>query len=293
MDAKVAIDQFNTIFGRHPHARALHAKGDFFSGTFTATEWAAERTTAAPFRGEPVPVLVRWSNGSGLPRGRDDSPDVRGMAVSLRHRDGAVDLVAQTAPRFPVRTPAAFMAMSRALAKPILMPAFLATHPAAIAPLLANAKAKVPVPPASYAVATYYPIHAYKWVAPDGAEIWVRYRLSPTGSAVPDGAFVGRDRLREEMRARVAAGPVVYALDAQVAGIGDDPHDPTSVWSATWRQAGELTITAHVEDPESAGDIVVFDPTRVVAGIELSDDPILHFRAQAYDESARRRMGGE
>jgi catalase len=33
----------------------------------------------------------------------------------------------------------------------------------------------------------------------------------------------------------------------------------------------------------------VFDPTHVVDGIELSDDPILHYRALAYAESVQRR----
>jgi catalase len=33
----------------------------------------------------------------------------------------------------------------------------------------------------------------------------------------------------------------------------------------------------------------VFDPTRVTAGIELSDDPILHFRPRAYSASVERR----
>ena len=63
----------------------------------------------ALFGGQPVPVLVRWSNGSGHPRNRDTGQDVRGMAVSFRPDlstvDGAIDLLGQTAPRFPVRTP--------------------------------------------------------------------------------------------------------------------------------------------------------------------------------------------
>jgi catalase len=33
----------------------------------------------------------------------------------------------------------------------------------------------------------------------------------------------------------------------------------------------------------------VFDPTRVTAGIELSDDPILHLRPRAYSASVERR----
>jgi catalase len=33
-----------------------------------------------------------------------------------------------------------------------------------------------------------------------------------------------------------------------------------------------------------------FDPTNVVSGIELSDDPILHFRSAVYGESYARRI---
>ncbi len=33
---------------------------------------------------------------------------------------------------------------------------------------------------------------------------------------------------------------------------------------------------------------MVFDPTRVVDGIELSDDPILRYRPAAYSESINR-----
>ena len=44
-----------------------------------------------------------------------------------------------------------------------------------------------------------------------------------------------------------------------------------------------------VADPESGGDVVVFDPTRVIDGVELSDDPILHARPKAYSVSIDRR----
>jgi catalase len=33
----------------------------------------------------------------------------------------------------------------------------------------------------------------------------------------------------------------------------------------------------------------VFDPVRVTDGVELTDDPVLHFRPLAYTESADRR----
>ena len=56
--------------------------------------------------------------------------------------------------------------------------------------------------------------------------------------------------------------------------------------------AGTLTVTALADDPETDGSVVVFDPTRIVDGIELSDDAILLYRPQAYSESVKRRLGG-
>ena len=37
--------------------------------------------------------------------------------------------------------------------------------------------------------------------------------------------------------------------------------------------------------------MVVFDPTRVIDGVELSDDPVLHERPRAYSVSIDRRAG--
>ncbi len=56
--------------------------------------------------------------------------------------------------------------------------------------------------------------------------------------------------------------------------------------------AGRIVVTAPVDDPEGgpmSSTPTVFDPTRVVDGIELSDDPILRYRPGAYSESVSRR----
>jgi catalase len=37
----------------------------------------------------------------------------------------------------------------------------------------------------------------------------------------------------------------------------------------------------------------MFDPTRLVPGIELSDDPVLRFRGQVYSVSHGRRTQGK
>lgn len=292
VDPKTAIDRISAVFGSHG-ARALHAKGRFYTGTFIATDAARTVCRAQHLQGDPVPVVVRLSNGSGNPEGHDSAPDVRGMAVSFRLPDGtATDILGQTAPRFPVRTPEAFLRLVEASTKPHRLPFFLARHRDAVPALIANARAKSVVPPYSYAEATYYAIHAYKWWGPHDRHDWVRYRLEPLSTKkdrLPE-VFTGRDRLQEEFAARVAEAPVRFAVEAQLAGPDDDPHDPMSTWGrdARFLEVGELQITDPAPDQEKDGPFV-FDPTRVVDGIELSDDPILHYRAAAYSESVNRR----
>ncbi|MEZ0263798.1 MAG: catalase, partial [Phycisphaerae bacterium] len=71
--------------------------------------------------------------------------------------------------------------------------------------------------------------------------------------------------------------------------------DPTVQWPASRPviDAGTLELVAPEITRETNGDILVFDPTRVIAGIELSDDPVLKIRSQVYSESVRRRAGAE
>lgn len=291
VEPEQAIDQINGIFGKHPGHRSLHAKGAFYAGTFTATPAAAALSRAGHLQGDPVPIRVRWSNGGGNPKVSDKAPDVRGMAVSFRLADGtATDLLGQTAPRFPVRTPEAFLAMAKAVQKPYLMPLFLARHRDAFPALLATIRSKATESPFSYAEVTYYPVHAYKLVAFDGAETWVRYRLTPHAGDRPEGVFEGRDRLQQEIAARLGAGPVEYSLEIQKALPGDDPDDPMAVWAGEFLAAGTLSITGLDPDRETNGEVVVFDPTRVVDGIELSADPILLYRPGAYSASVSRRV---
>jgi catalase len=288
-----AINRIRAGFGEHPGYRTLHSKGAFYDATFVATPEATKRCRALHLQGAEVPVLVRFSNGGGNPRRGDGVQDVRGLAVSFKLPDGtATDLLGQTAPRFPVKTPESFVELVEATNDPRKMPVFLARHRGAILPIAENLRARAVISPRSYAEVAYYPIHAYKWIATDGSESWVRYTFRPLATAADRlEKFTGKNRLRDEIAARLAAGPVHFAMSVQVAGPKDHPHDPTSVWkSQDVFDAGTLTVTAPAADPEADGGIVVFDPTRIVDGIELSDDPILRYRPAAYSESVTRRL---
>ena len=291
-----AIEAIEERFGDHPRHRGLHAKGSLYSGTFTATPEGARLTRAAHMRGEPVRTTVRFSNGGGNPNVPDYAPDVRGLAVTFHLGDGSrTDISAQTVPRFPFRTVDAFIEFVRlsrpGLAGALKLPLFFARHPRALRASRTNLAALKPPP--SFAARRYYAFHAFKWLDREGDERYVRYTWNPTID-VPDlgpgeAKARGRDYLSAELVKRLDAGPVRFELEVQIAGSGDDPNDPSAVWSQERERVvvGTLEVTA----PTDQGDDLVFDPTRLTDGIELSDDPVLAFRPRAYAISHERRTG--
>lgn len=290
LDPVQAVNRLRAAFGGPDRHRTLHAKGRFYAGTFTATPEASALGRAGHLSGEPVPVLVRWSNAGGNADVPDRAPDIRGMAVKFRLPDGsATDLLGQTARRFPTDSPEDFIAMTEASRKPALVPLFLLRHPGMAGAMLDGLRSKAVAPHRSFTEPAYHPIHAYGWRDADDRLSWVRYTFAARGAEPPAERFDGPDRLFEEMAARLARGPVRFDVRLQVAGEDDDPHRATSVWKhARDVLGGTIEVTEELPDQETGGP-VVFDPTRVVDGIELSDDPILRYRPSAYSESIRRR----
>jgi len=297
-----AVASFEERFGSHDGFRRLHAKGWLYRGTFSATRAAAALSSAAVFSGETIPVVARVSNGGGNPKHPDHAPDVRGLAVKLSSGPNTVDIVAQSAPRFPVRSLDRMVefvqANDQSPAGLARLAAFVAKDPRTVLPALA-ADAKALKPPASYAEQRYFAVHAFIWVDADGGRRAVRYTWEPDAGVrflkSKDAKALGPDYLHDEFDQRIAAGPVRFTLKVQVAEPDDRTDDPTIQWptSRPVIDAGTLELAAPETARETNGDILVFDPTRVVAGIELSDDPVLHIRSRVYSESVRRRTGIE
>ena len=228
------------------------------------------------------------------------------MAVKLRPAGGEEsDILAVTTPAFVVRTPEEFLELMR-LREPDpetgqpdfeKLGAFLAAHPESQTAVQATLNTE---PPASYATLAYYSPHAFKLVDADGEGTWVRYRWRPEAgeATLPDDEAQERGPRLPSRRARGApsrrARPPSSSCSSSRARTIRSTI-PTAVWPDDRERvlAGRLEITELVDDPESGDHIDVFDPTRVVDGIELSDDPILHARARAYSVSAYRRLGVE
>jgi catalase len=292
-----AVDAANRVFGRHPGARALHAKGILCRGSFTATREGARLTRAAHMRGEPVPARIRLSNGSGDPNAPDNAPDVRGLAVKLDLPDGSqTDIVAQSLPWFAFQTPGEFiefvLAQKREPAMAWRFPAYLIRNPRMIGALRVNLPAlKVPE---SYATLAYYGIHAFRLAAADGSSRYVRYEWVPQEGdhrlRGREARSRSRDFLQDELRERLARGPVRFTLELQIAEPSDPVDDPSQRWPAERQRVDGGTLEITEVDDAADQNALVFDPARITDGIELSNDPVLNFRPRAYSESASRRM---
>lgn len=298
LTSEQAIDAVNKVFGRHPGFRALHAKGTLCKGSFVATTDAASLTKAAHMQGSEIPVTVRFSNGAGNPGHPDYLPDPRGLAVKFYLPDESrTDIVAVSSPRFPTRTPEGFIELVQAQgagpAAAWKLPRFFARHPEALTVL--PVVAPTLRPPASYALIPYYGIHAFKWISADGGERFVRYTWRPLQEGPSIAPWTARrrgpDYLQQEIRERLEQGPVRFALELQIAMPGDPLDDPSAAWPRNRRRvtAGTLEVTELETGRETGGDVLVFDPTRVTDGIELSNDPVLRFRNSAYSASVARR----
>jgi catalase len=292
------------VTGRHPGSRAAHAKGTLCAATFTATTEAAELSRAAHFRGPAVRAHVRFSNGSGDPAAPDyEAREGRGIAVKHYLPDGSTtDAIGLTLPAFFVNTVEGFLELVRARTPdpatgepdPAAIGEFLGAHPEA---LTAAEAVLTATPPESYLRCAYNSLHAYRFVDGEGGSRFVRYRWEPEeGEASLDAEEAearGPDYLQQDLADRLAAGPASFTLVVQIAEPGDPVDDPTAVWppERQWVPLGRLEITGLAYDRERDGDVLVFDPTRVTDGIELTDDQILRFRTDAYAESVLRRSG--
>src|ERR1700722_8097994 len=78
------VDALNSAFGKQTTQRAAHAKGVVLLGKFVPSAEAASVSKALHFRHE-VPVTVRFSANSGIPKIADADPRAapRGLAIKF------------------------------------------------------------------------------------------------------------------------------------------------------------------------------------------------------------------
>ena len=291
------VDTFYKIYGTHPGFRVNHAKGVVAEGSFVATPAASALSRAALFDGSRIPVTVRFSNDGGFPSVADGAPsNPKGMAIKFHLPGGAeVDMVILAVKFFPVASGEEFrdllVAISESPAdapKPTRLDQFATRHPRFPASF-----GSAPTPD-SFADQEYHGIDAFIFVDKAGHRQAVRYIMTPEKSVAltaDEAAKKPPDFLVDDLPRRIAKRPVVFHLKAQLAAVGDQTQDPSQPWPDN-RQVvdlGVLTLDKPVVDTLEAQKKLLFLPTRLTDGIEISDDRLPVIRAEVYAlEFARR-----
>ena len=287
---------FNTmvqVHGVKPGYRVVHAKGIVCQGTFTPSKDAATISRAGHFQGVSVPVTVRLSDGNPDPIIPDNTPNAgpRGMAIRFKlPNSDETDIIALSVNGFAVSTGEEFLALQKAVVatdptKPHPWPieGFLGTHPSAL-----RFVKRTQVVPASFATESFFPNDTFIFVNKAGVNQAGRYQIIP---------FAGQHDLSDEeaktkpegflfddLKARLAAGPIEYHLLVQLPNAGDSTKDPSIIWPEDRKtiDMGTISITSVVADSSAAEKELAFDPTNLTDGIELSDDPFPSLRSKVY-----------
>jgi catalase len=295
-----AMSAMERYTGTVPGYRRAHAHGHGFVGHFEATAAAAGLTVAEHLQGDRVAVVVRLSNGAGSPYAPDLQSARHGATLGLGVEfalpsGGRATWAAPNMAAFPAGTPQEFIAVTTAQRRsarghrsPWRLLGFVIRHRRTLPGLMAL----VGHPPVrSFAAADFHGLHAYHLVDAEGRRRAFRYHWTSTMADEPtvtreQAALWPPQFLVEEMRWRVARGPVRWELTFELAQDGDPTHDQLLAWPASRARihAGTLTLT-HEHPDQAVVEGMVFDPTNVPAGIECSDDPLLAFRSAVYRAS--------
>jgi catalase len=275
------------------HERYVHAKGIVCQGTFQASPGAAAISRAAHLQGGSVNVTVRFSDGAPDMAVADNSPDAspRGMAIRFAAGTGiGTDIMAFSHNGFLVGTPEEFLELQKAVTatdstKPHPWPIeeFLGTHPSA------RKFVQDPKPvPVSFVTESFYANNAFVFINAKGEKQAGRYQIVPLSGNqyLDDDAAKAKSPnfLRDELGPRLERAPAKFRLLLQLPSPDDRTDDSTMVWPDDRNKVelGVITITSVVPDSTAAERELAFDPTHLIDGIELSDDPLPRLRSMVY-----------
>lgn len=293
------VDALHGVFGKHPNARAVHAKGIITEGSFTASADAKKITKALQFKGGETPIIVRFSDFTGIPTisDTDGHSNPRGLAIKFHLSDGTeTDIVAHSYNGFPVATTDEFRELLSALATngsatttPTPLDSFLDTHPIAKTFLTSQKPAST-----SFATLPYYGVNSFKFTNEKGESTFIRYQFIPEEGeqflTKEELSQASPNYLNDEIKSHLKTKSITFKLYAQIAEKGDIIDNPSIAWSDTRKRIllGTLSIKKLTANSWKEDQKLSFIPNHLTNGIETAD-PMLEDRSKAYPISVKER----
>jgi catalase len=299
------VDGFEKVNGLHPGFRRNHAKGVCVTGYFDSNGKGAQISKAIVFLPGRVPVIGRFSFGTGDPNTADAPGIPRGLGIDYQMSDGEEWRTTMiNLPVFPFKDPQAFYDNMIASAPdpvthqpdPAKQTAFMASHPEAVHAL---GVFKSKEPSSGFDNTAFYGLTAFIFTNGEGKATPVRWTLVPEQPYVASsaaGAPAGdKNYLFNGVIASILQHPLKWHLILTLAQSGDPTNNSTSEWPEGREQLDVGTLTLNTVEAEETSEtrVVNFDPLVLPAGISPSDDPLLSARSGVYSESFTRRAGEE
>ena len=294
--------------------RVVHARGTAAFGEFVSSDDHSDLTRAALLseKGKKTPVLVRFSTVIHPAGSPETLRDPRGFAVKFYTEEGNWDLVGNNLPVFFIRDAMKFPDMVHSLKPspvtnlqdPNRFFDFFSHHPESTH-MLTQLYTDLGTP-ASYRKMDGNGVHAFKMVNAAGDVKYVKFQWrSKQGienldlDQVRETQGSNFNHLTQDLYEAIEAGDFPsWDLMVQVKGpetLGDydyDPLDATKTWpDVPFRKLGTMTLNRVPANFFQVTEQAAFAPSRMVPGIEASEDRLLQGRLFSYADTQFHRLG--
>jgi catalase len=292
--------------------RVVHARGTGVFGEFVPSADLSSLTTAKVFApGTKTPVFVRFSTVMGYRGSPEQARDPRGFAIKFYTQQGNWDMVGINWPIFFIRDAIKFpdfVHANKPSAVTGVQDANLAFDFFAHTPEATNMLTHLYTDagmPDSYRHMDGFGVHAFKFVNAKGEVHYVKFHwkseqgvkgLRPQQIA----GSIGSDwnMMTNDLYNTVKAGDYPkWDLYIQVLSPSDldkydfDPLDDTKVWPVAEQKVGTMTLNRVPNNYFESTEESAFAPSRLVPGIEPSEDRMLQGRLFSYADTQMYRLG--
>ena len=294
--------------------RVVHARGTGAEGEFVSSGDASDLTKASLFAasGKITPVFVRFSTVVH-PKGSPETlRDPHGFATKFYTDQGNWDLVGNNLPVFFIRDAIKFPDMVHAF-KPSPVGNvqdanrvfdFFTNVPEGTH-MLTRVYSDLGIP-ASYRTVDGHGVHAYKMVNAKGVVNYVKFHWksqqgikSLTSAEAAKVQSTDFNNLTNDLYTTINKGDFPkWDLLVQVLAPKDlnnfkfDPLDATKVWPGiAERKLGTMTLNKVPDNFFESTEQSAFTPSRLVPGIEPSEDRLLQGRLFSYPDTQFHRLG--
>jgi catalase len=293
--------------------RVVHARGTGAFGVFQPTADISALTKAGVFTsGTQTPVFVRFSTVMGYRGSPEQARDPRGFAVKFYTQQGNWDLVGINWPIFFIRDAIKFpdfVHANKPGAVTGVQDADLAFDFFAHTPEATNMLTHLYTDegmPDSYRHMDGYGVHAFKLVNARGELHYVKFHFKSEqgvhGLRPPEiAASIGKDwnLNTDDLYNAIRAGEYpkwdvyVQVLEPNdLARFDFNALDDTKVWTGVPEQKiGTMTLNRVPDNYFESTEESAFAPSRMVPGIEPSEDRMLQGRLFAYADTQMYRLG--